>query len=159
MGVGRTQGPRRDEELLTPALVLEAVRKIGPAAAQPFYRALAAGNAPDERAEAAIGLADAAADDRTDSLKILRNLAGDADLMVRIRATTSLLLLDEPGMDTTLSERLASGDDHERGEILSQLARLPKERLAFFRKEIEAIAGKDREPEYLRQRAAALSRK
>jgi len=155
----RPRDPRRDEELLTPAIVLEAVRKIGPAAAQPFYRALAAGNAPDERAEAAVGLADAAADGRADAVIILRNLSGDAIPVVRIRATASLLLLGEPGMDTALRERLSTGDDGERGEILSQLLRVPQDRREFFRKEIEAIAGNVREPEYLRQRAAALKGK
>jgi len=151
--------PHRDEELLTPEIVLEAVRKIGPAAAQPFYRALAAASTPDARAEAAVGLAAAAATERTDDMNILRNLSGDADPVVRIRATTSLFLLDEPGMDTVLRERLASGNNSERGEILSQLARLPKERRAFFRKDIEAVARNVREPEFLRQRAAALEGK
>ena len=155
----RPHDPRRDEELLTPELVLEAVRKIGPAAAQPFYRALAADSTPGDRAEAAIGLVDAAAADRADNLKILRNLAGDADLAVRIRATTSLLLLDEPGMEQALRDRLSAGDNNERGEILGQLARLPKERLANFRPQIAAIAKNVREPEYLRQRAAALGGK
>ena len=58
----RPRDPRRDEELLTPELVLEAVRKIGPAAAQEFYRALAAASGSTDRAEAAVGLADPAAD-------------------------------------------------------------------------------------------------
>ncbi|MCX6873985.1 MAG: HEAT repeat domain-containing protein [Verrucomicrobia bacterium] len=155
----RPRDPRRDEELLTPELVLEAVRKIGPAAAQAFYRTLAAAAASNDRAEAAVGLADAAATDREQTLTILRNLSGDPAQEVRIRARVSLLLLAEPGMDAFLRERLHAGDNSERGEILSQLSRLLGPQLEDFRQAIEAIATNAREPQYLRERAGVLAAK
>lgn len=155
----RPRDPRRDEELLTPDLVLEAVHKIGPAAAPEFYRALAGAGESTDRAEAAVGLAEVAPADREMSLTILRNLSGDPEMGVRIRASTSLILLDEPGADAALRERLRTGDADERGEILRQLGRLPKPRLEFFRKETAAIASNNREPEFLRNLAAGLAGK
>jgi HEAT repeat protein len=155
----RPRDPRRDEELLTPDLVLEAVHKIGPAAAPEFYRALAAARESTDRAEAAVGMAEVAPADRETSLAILRNLSGDPEMGVRIRATASLVLLDEPGADAALRDRLRAGDANERGEILRQLSRLPKPRFEFFRKEITAIASNTREPEFLRTLAAGLAGK
>ena len=126
----RPHDPRRDEELLTPDLILEAVRKIGPAAAQEFYRTLAAASDSADRAEAAIGLTEGT--DREPNLKILRNLADDAMVDVSIRARVSLLLLGEPGEDAFLRDRLHAGDDQERREILEQLGRLSGNQLVLF---------------------------
>jgi HEAT repeat protein len=153
----RPHDPRRDEELLTPDLILEAVRKIGPAAAQEFYRTLAAASDSADRAEAAIGLTEGT--DREPNLKILRNLADDAMVDVSIRARVSLLLLGEPGEDAFLRDRLHAGDDQERREILDQLGRLSGNQLAYFNKDLEAIAKNPREPQFLRERAATLAAK
>jgi hypothetical protein len=151
----RPHDPRRDEELLTPELILEAVRKIGPAAAQEFYRTLAAASDSTDRAEAAIGLTEGAG--REPNLKILRNLADDAMVEVSIRARVSLLLLGEPGADAFLRDRLHAGDDQERRVILEQLDRLSGARLGIFRNDLEAIAKNPREPQFLRDRAATLA--
>jgi hypothetical protein len=153
----RPHDPRRDEELLTPELILEAVRKIGPAAAQEFYRTLAAANDSADRAEAAIGLTEGT--DCEPNLKILRNLADDAMIDVSIRARVSLLLLGEPGEDAFLRDRLHAGDDQERREILDQLGRLSGNQLAYFNKDLEAVAKNPREPQFLRERAATLAAK
>lgn len=153
----RPHDPRRDEELLTPELILEAVRKIGPAAAQEFYRTLAAASDSTDRAEAAIGLTEGI--DREPTLKILRNLAGDPVRDVSIRARVSLLLLGEPGEDAVLRDRLHAGDDQERREILDQLGRLSGNQLAYFNKDLEAVAKNPREPQFLRERAATLAAK
>lgn len=149
--------PRRDEELLSPELVLEAVRQIGPAFAQPFYRALAGAEASSDRAEGAIGLAAAAtAANREQSLAILRNLRGDSQPHVRVCATVSLLLLGEASLTAPLRERLRIADNSERGMILQQLARLSAVQLNPFRPELQFIAANDREPLYLRERAGVL---
>ena len=75
---------------------------------------------------------------------------------MRVCARTSLFLLDEPGMDTWLRDRLHAGDDGERATILGQLTRLSAPQLAGFSKEIKAIAVNPREPEFLRERATKL---
>ena len=155
----RPRDPRRDEELLTPDLILEAVRKIGPAAAQQFYRALAAGSEAADRAEAAVGLADDTAADRASNLTILRNLLGDAAPEVRIRAGVSLVCLGEPGADVSLRERLQAGDDSERSMILAQLDRLSGPQLEPFRKDIQAIAANAREPQFIHTLAVKLAAK
>jgi HEAT repeat protein len=156
VAMARPANPRRDEELLTADLVLEAVRKIGPGAAQEFYRALAGAKETLDRAEAAVGLAEGTATDRDKNLAILNNLRGDADPGVRIRAQVSLLLLGERRVEAGLRDRLAAGDQSEQGDILGQLARVSGQQLEFARKEIEAIAGNDRLPQFLRARASPL---
>jgi HEAT repeat protein len=152
----RPRDPRRDEELLTPELVLEAIRKIGPAAAQVFYRSLAAASDSNDRAEAALGLAEPT--DRESNLKILRNLADDPVQEVSLRARVSLVVLGEPGADGFLLDRLHAGGEQERRTILVQLDRLSASQLGAFRQALEAIAKNPREP-YLRDLAAALAGK
>ena len=56
--------PRRNEVLLRPRHVLEAVRKIGPAAAQEFYRTRAGERDREGRQEAAERLAECTDADR-----------------------------------------------------------------------------------------------
>lgn len=153
----RPRDPRQDEDLLTPQQILEAVRQIGPAAAQQFYRALAGASQAADRAEAAVGLADGMAGERARNLAILRNLLGDPAADVRLRARVSLLLLAEPGMDTWLRDRLRTGEDRERGDVLGQLGRLPAAQLEFFRPEIQAIATNARAPIYLREQARPVA--
>jgi HEAT repeat protein len=152
----RPRDPRRDEELLTPETVLEALRKIGSAAAPQFYRTLAAATASNDRAAAAVGLAEVTDTSREMNLTILRNLLGDPDPGVRLRARVSLMLHGESAMDGPLRDRLRAGDHSERWEILGQLERLPGPLLELFRKDIEAIASNTSATESLRRRAAAL---
>ncbi len=151
----RPADPRHDEELLTADLVLEAIRKIGPPA-QEFYRTLAGANEASERAEAAVGLAEATGADRDKSRAVLNNLRADADPGVRARVLVSLLILGDHEVEASLRDRLTAGSEPEQGEILRELARLPGRQLQFARKEIEAIAGNDRLPQFLRGRAAPL---
>lgn len=152
----RPQDPRRDEVLITPEMILDAVREIGPEQSQAFYRALSGAKEGGDRIQAAIGLGAATGADQERSREILRNLGADPFLPVRINAGVSLMLLGDATAESALLERLRKGDNEERGEMLTQLTRLPKERLAPFKKEIEAIAANEREPEYLRARARTL---
>ena len=152
----RVQNPRRDEELLTAAQVLAAVREIGPELSQPFYRALAGAVDADDRMQAAIGLGSAAGSDQQPSQAILKTVRGDAYPLVRIAAEVSLL---QQGVEDDRADLLAglqNKDNQERGGILEQLARLPAARLKPFRDAIQRIATNQQEPEYLRNRAAGL---
>jgi HEAT repeat protein len=154
----RTHNPRRDEELLTAAQVLEAVREIGPEFSQPFYRALAGAVDADDRMQAAIGLGSAAGSDWQPSLAILKTTKGDANPPVRIAAEVSLLQLGlEDGRAGLLAD-LKNEENPERGRILEQLARLPAARLEPFRDVVQHIVTNQQEPEYLRNRAAGLIR-
>lgn len=151
----RPTDPRRDEELLSADLVLEAVHKIGPPARE-FYRALSGATEASDRAEAAVGLAGATGADQDKNRAILNNLRADTDPGVRVRALVSLLVLGDHEVEAGLRDRLTTANESEQGEILQQLARLPGRQLQFARKEIEAIAGSDRLPQFLRGRAAPL---
>ncbi len=153
--IARPTSPRRDEELLSAGLVLEAVRKIGPPARE-FYRALAGAKEASDRAEAAVHLAEATGADQDKNRAILHNLRGDTDSGVQVRALVSLLILGEHEVEASLRDRLTSGSESEQGEVLHQLERLSGQQLQFARKEIEAIAGNDRLPELLRGRATPL---
>ena len=133
--------PRRNEELLDPGHILDAVRKIGPAAAQDFYRALAGEKDTRARGEAAVGLAQGAKDDLHKNLVILRNLLGDAEVYVRIRAAVSLLLLGQDDARQPIFDWLKSDREWEVRQTLDQLARAKdRGKLAFARPQIEAIA-------------------
>jgi HEAT repeat protein len=154
----RVQNPRRDEELLTGAQVLEAVREIGPELSQPFYRELAGAVDADDRTQAAIGLGSAAGSDQQPGQAILKTMRGDANSHVRIAAEVSLL---QQGVEDDRADLLAglkNEDNPERDWILDQLARLPAARLEPFREAIQRIATNQQEPEYLRNRAAGLLR-
>jgi HEAT repeat protein len=154
----RVQNPRRDEELLTAAQVLAAVREIGPELSQPFYRALAGAVDANDRMQAAIGLGSAAGSDQQSSQTILKTMRVDVISLVRIAAEVSLL---QQGVEDDRADLLAglqNEDNPDRGGILEQLARLPAARLAPFREAIQHIATNQKEPEYLRNRAAGLIR-
>lgn len=152
----RPLDPRRDEVLITPEMILDAVREIGPGESQAFYRALSGAREGGDRIQAAVGLGAATGPDQERSREILRNLGADPDLSVRISAAVSLVLMGDTSAETFLLERLKHGDNEERGELLTQLGRLPKARLEPFKKELEAITANEREPEYLRSRARTL---
>jgi hypothetical protein len=78
-------------------------------------------------------------------------------MSVRIAAEVSLVQVGEAGAESALLERIKQGDNQERSEILGQLSRLPGARLESFRKQIDAMAANDREPEYIRARARSLA--
>jgi HEAT repeat protein len=148
--------PRRDEELLEPRHVLEAVRAIGPAAAQDFYRALAGAKDPDARREAATALAECEPAERERNATVLKNLLADADELVRVRAAVSLLIMgDEAPARAPLLEALAV-DPWKQGIALNELNRVKDAaRLDFARPAIEALAARGANDE-LRRRAAQL---
>ena len=154
----KTVNPRREEQLLTAELVLEAVHKLGPAA-QGFYRSLAGAREVAEREEAAVALGEAQGNDVEKNLPILKSLRGDSNPDVQVRALVSLLRLGDRSAEPELRNRLANGDESQQGAVLAQMDRLESKQLEFARKEIEAMARNDRLPRFLHERASALASK
>ena len=133
--------PRNHETLLKPQTILEAVRKIGPAASQEFYRRLAAEADGDARREAAARLAEGTLDDREHNVPILRHLMADHDTSVRAAAAVSLLLLGERQAEKQIVAWLRSPEYQQRHSILTQLERVENGRLlAFAREALEELA-------------------
>jgi HEAT repeat protein len=127
--------PRRHEKLLSTQMVLDAVRKIGPAASQAFYRRLAAEADAEARREAAARMAEGSSDDKAKNIPILRNLLGDADVQVRVTSAVSLLLLGEKDVETHIVAWLKSPEHSERNSTLNQLDRVKDGRLLVFARE------------------------
>ena len=147
-----TLDPRRNEPLLEPEHIREAVRKIGPAGAQDWYRALAAGEDVQGRLAAAACLAEGAAADAEKNIPILRNLRLDPDPQVRMAATVSLLILGQQDMREPILGWLKS--ENEALRILEQLPRVKdKDALAFCRPALAELASDKNRNEYV-QRAA-----
>ena len=154
------------EELLTPALVLEAVRKIGPAFAQEFYRALAGEKDAAARCEAAVQLLAAPEEELGKILPILYNLLTDTDTSVRMAAAVSKVLLDNKAplpidpfsvyARRCILEWLMSSNRWERRAILMQLTRVSPNLLSFARKAITAIADSPFEEEENQRLAKSL---
>jgi HEAT repeat protein/tetratricopeptide (TPR) repeat protein len=132
--------PGEGEELLRPGHILEAVRKIGPAVSQEFYRGLAGVEDEEARAEAAVQLAEGKGEDLARNLPILRNMLADGAPQVRMAAAVSLLLLGEEAARAPILEWLGSASAWEQRLIVGQLARV-KDRalLAFARQQIDAV--------------------
>ncbi len=139
--------PRRDEELLSSQMILDAVAAIGPAAMSDWYRKLAASTNANARRQAAIHLTDPA---------ILRNLLSDATPMVRLSAAVSLLQLGETAGQ---KEILAAFSNRSLGasEILEELSRVgDAKKLAFARAQLVALADDTNLSDALRKQARAL---
>lgn len=134
--------PRRNEDLLKPSHILEAVGKIGPMAAQEFYRAIAGEKEADARREAAIHLAEGGPDDMEKNLPILRSMVGDRDAYVRINSAVSLLIVneDEKTIPILLEALQIDGTDLQLSAV-KQLDRVedPK-KLLPFRKRLHEIS-------------------
>jgi HEAT repeat protein/predicted negative regulator of RcsB-dependent stress response len=138
------------EQLLTPAMVLEAARKIGPEFAQEFYRALAGEKDRDGRLEAAAQLAEGAGEDLARNIPTLRHLLGDNDTGIRMAAAASLVLInvrvnlrENPSVAACqfILDWLSSPNTWERQAMLRQLARVREPgALAFARERITALA-------------------
>lgn len=148
----RPRDPTRDEELLTPDHILEAVRKIGGTGAQAFYRALAASTNTDDRIAAVQGLAEAEPGGRDENVVILRHLLADPVREVRTGAWVSLHSLGEPGFVKVLRE----SDPVEREELLSQMSRLPAPLLEPLRTDLETLSTNPAETERTRDFAESL---
>jgi HEAT repeat protein/tetratricopeptide (TPR) repeat protein len=133
--------PARNEDLLEPGHILEALRKIGPAVSQEFYRTLAAQDDAEARREAAVHLAEAAPQDAPGNVLVLTNLLADADARVRMRAAVSLLLLGQDRARQPVVEWLDSPNEWERSRTLEQLLRVhDPAQLTFVRTRVEALA-------------------
>ncbi|HEV7403870.1 MAG TPA: HEAT repeat domain-containing protein [Chthoniobacteraceae bacterium] len=134
----RAIDPRRDEELLEPRHILEAVAKIGAGAAQDFYRRLAAEKEVDARHEASIHLAEGT---ELENLPVLRNLSADPEFTVRIGAAVSLCILNDASGPPAILELLQSPHEWIRRQTVEQLVRVKTpERLAFAAGPLRAIA-------------------
>jgi HEAT repeat protein len=132
--------PKENEWLLSTQIVLEAVRKIGPAASQAFYRTLAGEKDSEGRREAAERLSEGTDSDLEANLPIVRNLLADGDETTRIRAAASLIILGNDAGQAVILEWLRS-DVWKKRQAMEQLLRLKDPaRRAFAEKDIRAIA-------------------
>ena len=133
--------PRRHDKLLAPETILKAVRKIGPASSQEFYRKLAAERDTGARREAAERLAEGRPEDAKKNIPILRNLAADEDHGVRAAALASLLVLGQKDVEKQILTVLRSPDRWEPMTMVVELDRVRDGRLLVFaRAEIEKVA-------------------
>jgi HEAT repeat protein len=159
----KSSGPPRQpqlsnmvEETLKSENILDAIGKIGPEKAQPFYRELALGKDARDRAEAAIPLGQASATDRATNIAILKTLAIDRISLVRVRASVGLLLLGEISSREFLQDRLRNGNSiYERVQIVKDLELLPREQLAFIANDLISIANSEKEQTWIRNLAQA----
>jgi HEAT repeat protein len=126
------QDPRQHEALLSPRDILDAVAKIGPAASQQFYRALAGERDSKGRREAAARLAECAQQDAGKNVPILRNLLADTDVDVRISAAVSLLLLEQDAARPPVLDWLERGERWEKACTLRELRRVSDRSLLDF---------------------------
>ena len=149
--------PRRHEELLEPSHILDALRKIGPAASQEFYRALAGEKESEARREAAVGLAEGSPEDIKENLPILRQLLADTDIRVQMAAAVSLLSLGQDLAQGYILQWLAAPEEWTRHRALEELHRVRvSAQLNFARKQIEAIATDPTFDDRVRQAAREL---
>ena len=139
--------PRRDEELLSSQMILQAVGKIGPAAMGDWYRKLAASSNAGARQQAAIHLSDK---------PILRNLLADSADIVRLSAAVSLL---ELGEISGQKEILDAFSNRALGTtaILEELRRVSDaKKLAFARAQLMALADDTNLSDAQRRKVRAL---
>jgi HEAT repeat protein len=155
----RPADPQKNERLLTPAVILEAVSKIGSEEAQEFYRTLAGQKDIEARSEAAIRLAEGGPEDKQKNLTILRNLLADSSEAVRTHAAVSLLILGEDTVEAPILEWLRSTSMSGKYLILRDLGRVrDASRLAFAQEQMAALASDSLQPENMRDLARALTR-
>ncbi len=134
--------PRENEWLLRPETIQAAVKQIGPASAQEFYRRLAAEDDVLARTEAARLLVEEGPEDRPRNLPILRNLLADPESRVRIAAAVSLSILGRADGEELILAGLADGDRWECGLAVSELTRVHDgSRLVFARDALARVAG------------------
>ena len=117
--------PGRQEELLQPQDILDAVAKIGPELSQEFYRALASSKDIDARQEAAEQLAAGSPADREKNLVVMKSLLTDSVSAIRVRAAVGLILLEDRTGQDVIQDALKTTNDWELGQTLEQLGRLP----------------------------------
>jgi len=151
--------PQKDEELLSPHLILEAVSKIGSDETQEFYRTLAGEKDTEARSEAAIHLAEGSPANRQQNVAILNNLLADSSPAVRMHAAVSLLILGENTGKQAILEWLGSTSVGDKEFILRELGRVKEaSRLEFAQDQIAKIASDANLPERIRNLAGSLLR-
>jgi HEAT repeat protein len=156
-GAGRPREPGHPEDLIDPGDILNAVRAIGTAAAQDFYRKLAAETDHAIRRDAAEQLAEGRGADQDRNLPVLRNLLADSSVSVRMSAAVSLLTLGQDEGQTAILEALRSHDRSAPGIAVWQLRRIKDPgRLDFARATLEAFVRDQAVDEPLRHDAAEL---
>ena len=149
--------PERQEELLQPQDILDAVAKIGPQLSQEFYRALAASQDTDARQEAAEQLSAASPADRDKNIVVMKSLLTDSDSGVRVPAAVGLILLDDISGQEVIQEALNSTKEWDRRQTLHQLSRLPHPaQRSFCLPRLREIAKNPVESEYIRGKASDL---
>ena len=150
--------PRHEEPLLSPQMVLEALRKIGPEHAQTFYRNIASEEQYGQgRHEAARMLAHADDSEREASISVLRILAASPkEVRVQAAAAVSLLLLG----DTEIAESTiltCLGSDTKIYAVAELSERVTdKSTLKFAKNAIRAIANDPKMSRHIRERASSL---
>jgi hypothetical protein len=151
--------PRPNEELLTPRMILDAVRAIGPALSQDFYRALVGDKEAEARTEAAARLSECAAVDAGQNIVILKNLLADSNVGVRISAAVSLLILEQDVARAPLLDWLEKGARWEKERTVRELNRVAgSSRLGFAHVALRAIAEDASVDPKVRMEAKALVR-
>ncbi len=132
--------PRRNEPLLSPEMILEAVRKIGPEASQAFYRTLAAESDTAARREAAMRLAECEPEAAAANLPVLRNLLADPSTEVRISAAVSLLIFGQEDMSKWILGWLELPGGRDQWPAAQELCRVQDAtKLQFARKALEQL--------------------
>jgi len=124
--------PRQNEPLLTPDRILAAVRKIGPASSQEFYRRLAGEEDLAAREEAAMRLAEGTAADKPKNLPILRNMMADPQPGVQTAAAVSLIILGQTEPRQQILLWLGSQQSWDQNRTIAQLERVQDGRLLQF---------------------------
>jgi len=150
--------PKANEPLLTPKIILAAVAKIGPESSQEFYRALAGEDDTEARREAATRLAECGEADCEQNVTILGNLWADADIMIRMTAGVSLLILGETYPEKQILIWLSSGEPYPQSQLIVQLERIEdSKKLAFARDALIRYAAKQKSNRYFRERIMNLA--
>lgn len=149
--------PRRNEELLEPRHVLDAVAKIGGAPAQEFFRSIAGKEDPTGRWAAARHLRSADPRQVELNLPILRNLMSDDSSATAVAAAVSLLVLGQAEAEEPILAWLESRDRHLKHQtVTSLLSVADRSRLSFARRALEAGARDLDLPSRLREELARL---
>lgn len=141
--------PEVNEWLLTPEIILQALKKIGykETGVPDFYRSLAGGRKLSERQEAARGLVSLNEDEIEKNLSVLRSLKADPSIEVRVAATVSLLILDQIENQKEISLWLGKPELGECRLVIEELLRVKNPKTLEFTKDLLQLRLKDRKPQ------------
>ena len=120
--------------------ILDAVRAIGPALSQKFYREMASDSSIRSRMEAAQRMADCDSADAKLNEPRLRMLLTDKEELVRMEAAVSLLVLGHHDVEPSIIAWIESEKSYERYSITWRLDRVKDAgKLAFARASLERL--------------------